>query len=645
MRLYEVEDVVPGLSIRLHDLVDGAEVTVSERALSRQADRGDAFALRIVHAGYSGKPEIDLSAVHVPGLVREALRTNLVEARDALRQEFPGATDATFWKWCAPQIIHDHWMGSVLDPVLPRMQNTDGEDLVLTRVRFAVTDGPGLERALASIPGVEANEPGRWSWVTTDERPNPVSLGLFRLVDGELHLECNSVARGERGRALVEGAAGDALRFLAASHEDPTEMLRERMRNAIPERDPPPDGPPDIPPEVLEELTLTHLARHYREWVDYPVPALGGLTPRAASRRPDLVPELVSLVRGIEGQYQTALRRGEPAYDPSWMWEELGLAAPVPPGPIPAAHDRIDAKWPGIGVLARQVAHRLRERPGFDDRTTRCRPGDLEDDLAVQRFVREHPEARPALPWLVDYELHRRKTFAVDRALAWMLLRTELDAAPDEIRLPFVSFAVVFTDRAVLSFGERWIAATRSSSPIAGHFARVLTAFVSGTSDALELRFVVDALGADPPELVEHVVPLGSVRVRGVPAEGTPAPLQGLVHAVVSAVLYATSPGAPPRDAPSSGAPARANRSGDIDVPVSDEVFHLPGTIDISRLRQLESLERVQTGRKLLHRFLVRGHWRRPAKSYKDQRPRWIEPYWKGPDLAAVVEKAYRLVP
>ena len=42
-------------------------------------------------------------------------------------------------------------------------------------------------------------------------------------------------------------------------------------------------------------------------------------------------------------------------------------------------------------------------------------------------------------------------------------------------------------------------------------------------------------------------------------------------------------------------------------------------------------------------RFIVRGHWRWPAKHWINRSLRWIEPYWKGPDLAAVIEKAYRL--
>jgi len=71
----------------------------------------------------------------------------------------------------------------------------------------------------------------------------------------------------------------------------------------------------------------------------------------------------------------------------------------------------------------------------------------------------------------------------------------------------------------------------------------------------------------------------------------------------------------------------------------------LPGKIKISSVRQMQELARVPSGRRLLHRFMVRGHWRRPARTWKDQRMRWIEPYWKGPDIAADIERTYQLTP
>ena len=57
----------------------------------------------------------------------------------------------------------------------------------------------------------------------------------------------------------------------------------------------------------------------------------------------------------------------------------------------------------------------------------------------------------------------------------------------------------------------------------------------------------------------------------------------------------------------------------------------------------MQELERVPDGRTILRRFMVRGHWRRAALQWTDQRMRWIQPYWKGPDMATIIERAYKL--
>ena len=77
----------------------------------------------------------------------------------------------------------------------------------------------------------------------------------------------------------------------------------------------------------------------------------------------------------------------------------------------------------------------------------------------------------------------------------------------------------------------------------------------------------------------------------------------------------------------------------------SGSAFYLPGKIPISQVAGYRRLPATETGRKILKRFLVRGHWRRPNPSWNDQRLRWIEPYWKGPDLGRVIEKQYLLKP
>jgi hypothetical protein len=120
------------------------------------------------------------------------------------------------------------------------------------------------------------------------------------------------------------------------------------------------------------------------------------------------------------------------------------------------------------------------------------------------------------------------------------------------------------------------------------------------------------------------------------------SPERALLRLVLNAILYATSAGVAPevRTVPRKRSPRSSGSP-----PESDKVFFLPGKIDIRRVRQLQELQRAPNGGALFARFMVRGHWRRPAKNWTEQRLRWIEPYWKGPDMATVIEKAYRLRP
>lgn len=640
MRLYEVTDAIPGRSITLREIPEGALVTVCERTASQMARRGDCVAARVIDKGASGEPELELGLLSIPPLLRRAVEEQLEAKKERFFREHPDATLLAFYKRMPP-FFHSAWLSSLLDPALPELQNTDGEPLIFSRTRFEILDEPALKRVLGAMDGIEsAEEEGRpcWRWVRPDPQGDTLSLGLLRCGECELLLETNSVARSERGRTMLEAAAGRAIRFLATSHEDPAPSIVRSLRETPHERAPPTGS---LPRELVEELILTKLGQHYRGWLDESLAALGGSTPRAAAQRPELRDKLQRLLLGLEGQYQSALRHGEPAYDPSWMYEELGLQPAQPDHPPPLAHERLEITHPGLLELTHKLAGQIRSKPGHRDLEARCTAQDIAGSLDAQRLLKGDPATGPLLPWLVDYELHRRKTFWVDRALCWSFSRTEIDLDADSMRMPFASFALVFTDRHALSLAERLLSA-RPGSRLAGHFARIVTVYIrEEPGRSLWLHIAIDALGTDPPEVIAHEVPLVG-QLSSAVAEHAPQPLPGLVHLVLSAVLYATSAQAAaiPRQhradtrAPGGAAPPSYS---------SEEVYYLPGTIDISRLRQLTALERVPAGRKLLHRFLVRGHWRRPHPSWKDQHPRWIEPYWKGPELGAIVERAYKL--
>ncbi len=83
------------------------------------------------------------------------------------------------------------------------------------------------------------------------------------------------------------------------------------------------DAPP-LEPADEERLLSDFAAKHLRRWLDEPLPALGGKTPREAvegKRRGDVI----RLVRGIENRADRDRRHGKPGTDIAWLRAELAI--------------------------------------------------------------------------------------------------------------------------------------------------------------------------------------------------------------------------------------------------------------------------------------------------------------------------------
>lgn len=293
------------------------------------------------------------------------------------------------------------------------------------------------------------------------------------------------------------------------------------------------------------------------------------------------------------------------------------------------------------------------------------------DDLTVRGFLQEQalaagrasadldtpPADREALAAHLElranFELHLRKVFWVEDSLSWTLGATRLDIVGEALKLPFGAFALVFTDRYALGLGER--ALSRDAvCPLRGVPLKLVTVYVSELPAAhggrgIRLAFIFDALGELWPHLVVRDLfitedaDLDAVvtsRFPGAADDLAPifacTPLRTLVSLVLNAILYATSTDA--RAETRTPGPPVDRRPTPV-VHTSETIHYLPGTIDISTLRAIQRARRGSSDRQVIHRAMVRGHWRRAGADWKDPRVRWIKPYWRGPSAAAVIEK------
>lgn len=274
--------------------------------------------------------------------------------------------------------------------------------------------------------------------------------------------------------------------------------------------------------------------------------------------------------------------------------------------------------------------------------------------------------------YALSYELQRRKTFWVDESLAFMLAHTRLDVRGEGLRLPFASFALVFTDQATLAIGEA-LANRDDSSNVRGLALRSLTVYVTripAPDGALgvQLSFLLDAnnhnwpwlltrdLVVRPDDVLDEIIESHFPDAQNADPVFASPEVRQLVELVLNATLFATSsPAWPVLDSPLRAAERRrgrrdpakqaqaAKRAEELRKDhTGEEVWHLPGKIPISQVRALRELQ-GRDGGVLFARSMVRGHWRRAPETWSDRSPRWIEPYWKGPALGAIVEREYRL--
>jgi hypothetical protein len=345
--IYEVVESVPGSHLVLRDRINGGDpIRVTERTASQQLVRWDRIGCRIVprlHEFVILSTVLALDPDDADDLENQMISAQRAGIED-LRETVPQASDEERRKIVeflvssafAP-IITSTWVAEVLSALeepLSDIKNADGDDIVLVETRWPIRGAArAIEAALDRAQGQglqrePAAESPTWRWsddpsVEDAASPEPEtdenSLGMLRIEKAELVLHTDSKERASRGRALIEEALtdiiGPATDKLISVEELPE--IFARMGFGLPK-----EMGDLIPPEAEAEFKQTH----YRKWLDEPIPLLDGKSPREAARSPDLRPDLLALLKGLENvDAHRARDKGKPVPDYEWLWRELNI--------------------------------------------------------------------------------------------------------------------------------------------------------------------------------------------------------------------------------------------------------------------------------------------------------------------------------
>lgn len=273
--IYRIDRVEPGEGCDLEEVRTGEKVWIDDRSMSFSGRPGLILPMRHYRLG-------PIRAGVVMGPVLDGLTvTPILEALYKLGLPQEGPIGPEHW----------HLFGKIWAPIAdrasaggPTLQNTSGETLRMQRGRYRVGDLPALTAALAARPGVEETERGeRWHW----EENDTIQAHLHLIAGHELEFEVNSDGRLDRLRAWLDRIAG--LEWLGAETiplpwesqpaggGGPRSALRP-VDDRLPRTGPidPSEAEPAIPAAEIQAL----LDEKYFAWLDEPIPALGGRSPR-----------------------------------------------------------------------------------------------------------------------------------------------------------------------------------------------------------------------------------------------------------------------------------------------------------------------------------------------------------------------------
>jgi hypothetical protein len=320
LSIWEVEDVDAGKAIVLHDLLTGERRTVHEVSASKVAERHHVMLGRVVDAGevslICGMHPIPLRPAQVAPVietVRRALRRRTAVAPERLRES------RIVWK------MLNAWSDAIeRSQTLPTLVNTDGDPLLLTQDRwsFARAQRQEIVAQIRTIEGTDAKESESGDVFAVVREGNRrhkdwdnTVIGRIEIRDAAIIADTNSIARADALRLRIEEACDGLLRRGKRSHTDPTAAFANPAEASR--------APARTPTSEEQAMVLDYKERHYAQWLDDSIPALGGKTPREAARTKNGREKLEIILKEIE---LTESHEPEPArYDVQKLRRALGL--------------------------------------------------------------------------------------------------------------------------------------------------------------------------------------------------------------------------------------------------------------------------------------------------------------------------------
>lgn len=312
---FEVGEVAPGEYCDIRDLFLQTEFRVRDSSSSRKLRPSDIIGARPLNAGDN---------VYFSGIISaypQAFKNIILEYFDS---EYELYRESRGLRADKKEFIRDmgYQISNYMDELArnPHFITPEGEDLVLASAVYAVKNrARALEKlekidSLKQIGGPEDDI--RVFTIDIGGRSN--ISGTIEVDEDRLDIATYSLEMLERAKSVIEKELDGLIIHLEdktkgmESYTDRDQSSQKKLKR--------------LPPGVKSKRELDKkLDEYYKEWLDLPLAALDGLTPRGAAVTAEGRKKLNIVLRELENIYKLAKDRGEPYYDIKKVRLELKL--------------------------------------------------------------------------------------------------------------------------------------------------------------------------------------------------------------------------------------------------------------------------------------------------------------------------------
>lgn len=302
---YDVIEVTPGTGFVLRDIFTGEEANITEHSGSHYSTVGDIMFAKLVHIDQVTMLEA-CSSIIFPPMEKGAI----LDLRKKINRRNSTITPEVLKEYFYDMLGIYHDIADRLpNPMMPRLQNTDGEDLLMHELHYELICTPrealDILRQLNPaedderiLSGAEFNTEGeltsiKFAWAKAGNKKhkswNNTILGHLNIEGSRLTVEVNSENRAEQFKTIMSELMQGKSRYKTTVIESPQVKL-EQLKNEEGSKQPKQrqkeqeefNSLPEVQAQIAE-----YMSQYYRDWLNQKIPVLKNKTPLQAVKTKD----------------------------------------------------------------------------------------------------------------------------------------------------------------------------------------------------------------------------------------------------------------------------------------------------------------------------------------------------------------------